>query len=109
MRVLSLFSGIGGFDLAFTRAGMECVGMCEIDKNCQDVLHKRFPGVPIYDDVKEVGAKQYERGTIDLIAGGFPDDWNDWLSDSVRYRQFGNAVAVPVVEWIGKRIMEAKR
>lgn len=35
---------------------------------------------------------------------GFPDDWNDWLPDSVRYRQFGNAVAVPNVEWIARRI-----
>jgi DNA (cytosine-5)-methyltransferase 1 len=35
---------------------------------------------------------------------GFSDDWNDWLSDSVRYRQFGNAVAIPNVEWIARRI-----
>ena len=37
---------------------------------------------------------------------GFPDDWNDWLSDSARYRQFGNAVAVPVVKWIADRIIK---
>ncbi len=37
---------------------------------------------------------------------GFPDDWNDWMSDSARYRQFGNAVAVPCAEWIGRRIVE---
>lgn len=37
---------------------------------------------------------------------GFPDDWNDWLSDSARYRQFGNAVTVNVAEWIGRRIVE---
>jgi DNA (cytosine-5)-methyltransferase 1 len=36
---------------------------------------------------------------------GFPDDWNDWLSDSARYKQFGNAVTVNVIEWIGKRIV----
>jgi site-specific DNA-cytosine methylase len=35
---------------------------------------------------------------------GFPDGWTDGQSDSARYRQLGNAVAVPVVEWIGKRI-----
>lgn len=40
---------------------------------------------------------------------GFPDDWNDWLSDATRYRQFGNAVAVPVARWIGKRIIQADR
>jgi len=36
---------------------------------------------------------------------GFPDDWTAEQADSVRYRQMGNAVAVPVVEWIIKRIM----
>ena len=38
---------------------------------------------------------------------GFPDDWNDWLSDSARYKQYGNAVTVNVAEWIGRRIVEA--
>ena len=37
---------------------------------------------------------------------GFPDDWNEELSDHKRYKQFGNAVCVPVAEWIGKRIIE---
>jgi site-specific DNA-cytosine methylase len=37
---------------------------------------------------------------------GFPDGWTDGQSDSVRYRQLGNAVAVPVIEWLGRRIME---
>lgn len=38
---------------------------------------------------------------------GFPDGWTDGQSDSTRYKQLGNAVAVPVVEWIGKRVSEA--
>lgn len=37
---------------------------------------------------------------------GFEDDWNDGQSDTQRYRQFGNAVCVPVAEWIGRRIVE---
>jgi DNA (cytosine-5)-methyltransferase 1 len=37
---------------------------------------------------------------------GFPDGWTDGQSDSTRYRQLGNAVAVPVVQWIGKRISD---
>ena len=37
---------------------------------------------------------------------GFPDDWNDDQTDSQRYRQMGNAVCVPVAEWIGRRIAE---
>lgn len=38
---------------------------------------------------------------------GFPDGWTDGQSDSARYRQLGNAVTVPVAEWIGRRIIEA--
>ena len=37
---------------------------------------------------------------------GFPDGWTDWQSDSTRYRQLGNAVAVPVAEWIANRIKQ---
>ena len=37
---------------------------------------------------------------------GFPDDWNDWLADNTRYRQFGNAVCVNVLEWIGRQLMQ---
>lgn len=37
---------------------------------------------------------------------GFPDGWTSPESDSARYRMLGNAVCVPVAEWIGKRIME---
>lgn len=40
---------------------------------------------------------------------GFPDNWTDGQSDSARYRQLGNAVAVPVAEWIGRRIVAAKQ
>ena len=37
---------------------------------------------------------------------GFPDDWTASQSDSQRYKQMGNAVAVPVVEWIVSRLVE---
>jgi DNA (cytosine-5)-methyltransferase 1 len=37
---------------------------------------------------------------------GFPDGWTDSQSDSQRYKQMGNAVAVPVVQWIINRIVE---
>lgn len=37
---------------------------------------------------------------------GFPDDWTDGQTDGHRYRQLGNAVTVPVAEWIGRRLVE---
>jgi len=37
---------------------------------------------------------------------GYPDDWNDGQSRTTRYKQLGNAVAIPVIEWIGKQILE---
>lgn len=69
MRVLSLFSGIGGFDLGFQRAGMQIVGMCEYDKHAQQVLRTHFPEATLHNDVREV---EYAPGTIDIICGGFP-------------------------------------
>lgn len=72
MKFISLFSGIGGFDLAFERAGMECVAVCEIDKNAQSVLRRHFPKAKLFDDVRKVGKETHGRKTIDLICGGFP-------------------------------------
>lgn len=54
MRVLDLFSGIGGFSLAAHWLGWETVAFCEVDPFCQKVLAKNFPGVPIFDDIKTV-------------------------------------------------------
>lgn len=71
MKVLDLFSGIGGFSLGLERAGMETVAFCEIDAFCQRVLKKHWPNIPIYDDISKLDGKKYA-GTIDLICGGFP-------------------------------------
>jgi DNA (cytosine-5)-methyltransferase 1 len=54
MRFGSLFAGIGGFDLGFERAGMECAWQVEIDDYCNRVLEKHWPDVRRYRDVKEV-------------------------------------------------------
>lgn len=70
MRYLSLFSGIGGFDLGFDRAGMECAGQVEIDDFCRRVLAKHWPDVPRMADIREVAGNEF--GTIDVICGGFP-------------------------------------
>jgi len=52
---ISLFSGIGGFDLAFDRAGLRCVAQVENDADCQAVLQRHWPDVPKFSDVREVG------------------------------------------------------
>lgn len=52
MKVIDLFSGIGGFSLGLERAGMKTIAFCEIDKFCQKILKRHWPNVPIYNDVK---------------------------------------------------------
>jgi DNA (cytosine-5)-methyltransferase 1 len=71
MRVLSLFSGVGGMDLGLERSGMQVVGMCEIDKHARSVLAHHWPDVPIHDDVTTLETEQW-RGRVDLVAGGSP-------------------------------------
>ena len=71
LRVLDLFSGIGGFSLGLERTGgFETVAFCEIDPFCRNVLAKHWPKVPIYEDVRTLTGEQVE--TIDVITGGFP-------------------------------------
>ncbi len=75
MRFVSLFAGVGGFDLGFEQAGMTCVGQVEIDKNARKILEKQFPNVPKWDDVqtaKEWADEQQLVGRVDLVCGGFP-------------------------------------
>jgi DNA (cytosine-5)-methyltransferase 1 len=74
-KVLSLFAGIGGFDLGLERTGgFETVAFCEIEPEAQAVLHKHWPGVPIYDDVRELTADRLRQDGLkpDCIVGGFP-------------------------------------
>ena len=56
LTVGSLFSGIGGFDLGFERAGMRTLWFCEQDAYCQRVLAKHWTGVPCYPDVRSLVA-----------------------------------------------------
>lgn len=73
MNLLSLFSGIGGIDLSAAWAGMRTVAFVEIDPFCRAVLAKHWPGVPCFEDVKNVTADSLSGlGPIDVIAGGFP-------------------------------------
>ena len=70
MNGLSLFTGIGGLDLAALAVGIEPVAMCEIEPFPVQILKKRFPGVPILDDVRKVNGHDYE--AVDIVYGGFP-------------------------------------
>jgi DNA (cytosine-5)-methyltransferase 1 len=75
MKVLDLFSGIGGFSLGLERAGFETAAFCEIEPFCQKVLKKHWPEVPIYNDITKLTKEVLENdgiGTIDLICGGYP-------------------------------------
>lgn len=75
LKVLDLFSGIGGFSLGLERTGgFETVAFCEIEPFPRRVLAKHWPGVPIYEDVRELtGARLAADGIeVDVIAGGFP-------------------------------------
>lgn len=74
MRVLDLFSGIGGFSLGLERAGMKTVAFCEIEPFCRRVLAKHWPGVPCYEDVRTLTAARLAADgiSVDLICGGFP-------------------------------------
>lgn len=74
LRVLDLFSGIGGFSLGLERAGFKTVAFCEIDAKCRKVLRKHWKDVPIYEDVRALTSEQLTRDGIevDVICGGFP-------------------------------------
>ena len=74
MKVLSLFAGMGGFDLAFELAGFDVVAQVEIEPYCKQVLKYNFPTAKQYGDIREVTGERILRdcGAIDLICGGFP-------------------------------------
>ena len=88
MRALSLFSGIGGLDLAAEQCGIETAAFCEIEPFAVQVLERRFPSVENHGDItrftnrtlRELGGSPFHRfecpadynGTIDVVHGGFP-------------------------------------
>lgn len=94
MRAISLFSGVGGMDLGFERAGIETVLQCEIDPHARSVLERHWPGVERVEDVRDLrgthctdrlerlgseprdglhpGRGTGPSGSHDLLYGGFP-------------------------------------
>lgn len=71
MNHASLFSGIGGFDLAAEWTGWNNVFNCEWEEFPRKVLKHHFPNAKQYEDIKDFNATEY-RGRIDVLSGGFP-------------------------------------
>ena len=74
MKVLSLFSGVGGFDMGLENAGMETVFQCEWDKHANSILHRHWPDVPKWDDVSTLTGKHIlaNAPVVDVVAWGSP-------------------------------------
>ena len=75
LKVLDLFSGIGGFSLGLERTGgFETVAFCEIEEFPRKVLKKHWPEVPCYEDVRTLTGQQLAADgiAVDVITGGFP-------------------------------------
>lgn len=71
LKVLDLFSGIGGFSLGLERTGrFETCAFCEIEDYPRKVLKHHWPNVPLFRDVRDL--KGEDVGTVDVITGGFP-------------------------------------
>jgi len=70
LKVLDLFSGIGGFSLGLESTGhFETIAFCEKDKFCQKVLQKNFKNIPIEGEIRNVKGEKYK---ADVVTGGFP-------------------------------------
>lgn len=67
----SLFSGIGGFDLAAEWVGWDNIFHCELDPFCRQVLKYYYPTAQSYGGIKETDFSSH-RGRIDILTGGFP-------------------------------------
>lgn len=74
MKVLSLFSGVGGFDMGLENAGMETVFQCEWDKHANSILHRHWPDVPKWDDVSTLTGKHIlaHAPVVDVVGWGSP-------------------------------------
>ncbi len=68
MKALSLFAGIGGFDLGFSNAGIRTELLCENAPSPRSVLQAQFPDVPLHGDISDLARVP----AVDVICAGFP-------------------------------------
>ena len=71
INMISLFTGIGGFDLAAETLDCNILFQSEIVDYCIQVLNKRYPNIPKYGNINEIDATKFA-GYVDVVAGGFP-------------------------------------
>lgn len=69
-KAASFFSGIGGFEIGFERAGFDISMQCEIEPFCRSILKQHWPDVPRFEDIKEVKINDIPDSTV--WVGGFP-------------------------------------
>ena len=72
MKVASLFTGVGGFDLGFEQAGHEVVYQCENDPKAQEILRKHWPNIHLEADVKNAKGNILQELGTQIITAGFP-------------------------------------
>ncbi len=72
MKVASLFTGVGGFDLGFEQAGHEVVYQCENDPKAQEILKKHWPDIHLETDVKNAKGNILQELGTQILTAGFP-------------------------------------
>jgi DNA (cytosine-5)-methyltransferase 1 len=75
MKAVSLFAGVGGFDLALSQEGVDVVAAVEIDRHARTVLKRHFPTTQLLEDINDVTGEQLFRFGFEpdgIIVGGFP-------------------------------------
>ncbi|MCF1431348.1 MAG: DNA (cytosine-5-)-methyltransferase [Shewanella sp.] len=71
LKVLDLFSGIGGFSIGLERAGLQTIAFCEIDRFCHKILKQHWPDIPVFSDIRELTADELP-AKPDVVCGGYP-------------------------------------
>lgn len=72
MNAVSLFTGAGGFDLGFERAGGKVIAQVEIGKYANQVLRRRYMGIPQVKDIRDARGKELAPSGTDVVMGGSP-------------------------------------